>query len=228
MYNIIQPQTIQIDGQEAIYLQGGQQAIQISGNQILSPSQAQSLVRQGASNAQAQQGQQVYIQGLGNAMLSNGQQVMMRQGNVMQALQLPAQQTIPVQTISTQNGQTILQTIQFPIQALQSLGTNMQQQIATQVMPQIQQVQMTPIQVSQASGQQAIKQEPTDSTTQITVCLQTCLFCVFILILLFFFAGKRFQFNKCQFWSNSSCQYSTSKWSNWSANISRSHCLACH
>lgn len=28
---------------------------------------------------------------------------------------------------------------------------------------------MTPIQVSQASGQATIKQEPTDSTTQITV-----------------------------------------------------------
>lgn len=140
MYNIIQPQSIQIDGQEAIFLQGGQQAIQISGNQLLSPTQ---VVRQGtaASTAQTQSGQQVYIQGLGNAMLSNGQPVTVRQGNVMQALQLPMQQTIPVQTISTQNGQTILQTIQFPIQALQSLGTNVQQQqIATQVMPQLQQV----------------------------------------------------------------------------------------
>lgn len=124
-------------------LQGGQQAIQISGNQILSPTQAAAVVRQGTATSSAQtQSGQVYIQGLGNAVLSNGQPVTVRQGNVMQALQLPQlQQTIPVQTISTQNGQTILQTIQFPIQALQSLGTNVQQQqIATQVVPQIQQV----------------------------------------------------------------------------------------
>ena len=107
-------------------------------------------MRQGtnASTGQAQPGQQVYIQGLGNAMISNGQQMQVRQGNVVQALQLPGgnlqaiQQTIPVQTISTQNGQAILQTIQFPIQALQQLNSAnvQQQQIATQVMPQLQQV----------------------------------------------------------------------------------------
>ena len=122
-------------------MQGGQQ-IQIAGSQILSPNQAAAVVRQGTSTSTSQtQSGQVYIQGLGNAVLSNGQPVAVRQGNVVQALQLPVQQTIPVQTISTQNGQTILQTINFPIQALQSLGTNVQpQQITTQVVPQIQQV----------------------------------------------------------------------------------------
>ncbi|KAJ6216884.1 hypothetical protein RDWZM_008041 [Blomia tropicalis] len=169
LYNILQPQQIQIDGQEAIFLQGGQQAIQISGNQLLSPTQAQTVVRQStaASTGQTQSGQQVYIQGIGNAVLSNGQQVQVRQGNVVQALQLQQQlqQTIPVQTISTQNGQTILQTIQLPISALQQLGTNVQQQQISQVVPQIQQVQMTPIQVSQASGQTTIKQEPSDAST---------------------------------------------------------------
>lgn len=147
MYNILQPQQIQIDGQEAIFLQGGQQAIQISGNQLLSPTQAQTVVRQStaASTGQTQSGQQVYIQGIGNAVLSNGQQVQVRQGNVVQALQLQQQlqQTIPVQTISTQNGQTILQTIQLPISALQQLGTNVQQQQISQVVPQIQQVCLT-------------------------------------------------------------------------------------
>src|SRR5699024_9892878 len=84
VYNIIQPQ-IQIDGQEAIFLQGGQQAIQISGNQLLSPTQAAAVVRQGttATTGQTQSGQ-VYIQGLGNAVLSNGQPVTVRQGNMVQ------------------------------------------------------------------------------------------------------------------------------------------------
>lgn len=143
VYNIIQPQQIQIEGENAIIFQNGQQ-ITIPASQLLSPNQ--SIVRQGtnASTAQTQAGQQVYIQGLGNAMLSNGQQVSVRQGNMVQALQLPGgnlqaiQQTIPVQTISTQNGQAILQTIQFPIQALQQLNSaNVQQQ---QLMPQLQQV----------------------------------------------------------------------------------------
>lgn len=141
---MIQPQ-IQIDGQETIFLQGGQQAIQISGNQLLSPSQTATLVRQGAnaSSSQNQQSSQIYIPGFGNAVLSNGQPVTVRQGNVVSALQLPVQQTIPVQTLSTQNGQTILQTLQIPIQTLQSLGSNVQQQsIAAQVLPQIQQVSL--------------------------------------------------------------------------------------
>ncbi|KAI7688336.1 Transcription factor Sp4 [Sarcoptes scabiei] len=166
LFNIIQPQQIQIDGQEAIFLQGGQQAIQIAGNQLLSPTQ---VVRQTATAtaAQNQQPGQVYIQGIGNALLSNGQPVTVQQGRLVQAVQLPVQQTIPVQSISTQNGQTILQTIQIPIQALQSLGTNVQpQQIAAQVMPQLQQVQMTPIQVSQSAP--TIKQEPADNATQLT------------------------------------------------------------
>lgn len=145
VYNIIQPQQIQLsDGQDAYIIQQNGQQIQIPAGQLLSPNQ--SIVRQGttASTAQTQPGQQVYIQGLGNAMISNGQQMAVRQGNVVQTLQLPGgnlqaiQQTIPVQTISTQNGQAILQTIQFPIQALQQLNSaNVQQQ---QIMPQLQQV----------------------------------------------------------------------------------------
>ena len=94
------------------------------------------------STSQNQQSGQVYIQNLTNAVLSNGQPVTLRQGNV-QAFQLPVQQTIPVQAISTQNGQTVLQTIQIPIQALQSLtGSNVQQQqsLTTHMMPQLQQV----------------------------------------------------------------------------------------
>lgn len=101
LYNIIQPQ-IQIDGQETIFLQNGQQAIQIPAGQLLSPNQAAAVVRQGtaATTAQTQQGQIQYIQGLGNALLSGGQQVAVRQGNMVQTLQLPSnlvQQTIPVQ-----------------------------------------------------------------------------------------------------------------------------------
>lgn len=188
LYNIIQPQ-IQIDGQETIFLQNGHQAIQIPAGQLLSPNQAAAVVRQGtaATTAQTQQGQIQYIQGLGN--------VAVRQGNMVQTLQLPTSnlmQTIPVQAITTnQSGQQIIQTINLPIQALQSMGAanvqQQQQQIGTQLMPQLQQVcsfsctiyrgqicvnqtlyhqmQMTPIQVSQASGQTTIKQEATDNTT---------------------------------------------------------------
>ncbi|XP_054168293.1 specificity protein transcription factor 3-like isoform X2 [Oppia nitens] len=167
IYSILQPQQLQIDGQEAIFIPGAQQAIQLSGNQLLS-SPNQTVVRQ--QNAQQQQQQQaaqqtVFIPGIGNVSLgqyaSPGQTVAVRQGNVVQTYQLPVQQTIPVQAISTQNGQTILQTIHLPIQALQSLNASNIQQLTAQVVPQMQQVQMAPIQVSQANNTQtAIKQEP--------------------------------------------------------------------
>lgn len=85
-----------------------------------------------------QQPQQVYIQNIGGMI--NGQQLAMRQGNVVQAIQLPAMQpSIPVQAMQNQNGQTILQTIQIPIQALNGLQ---QQQLAGQVMPQLQPVSL--------------------------------------------------------------------------------------
>ncbi|XP_050045882.1 transcription factor Sp1-like isoform X3 [Dermacentor andersoni] len=136
-YNAIpQIQNIQIDGQEAIFIPasftGGQQAIQLAGG--------------------------------GHALLTNQgflrpqgftQNVAIRQGNMVQTLQLPLaaaapmQQTIPVQVpISTGNGQTVFQTIHVPVQTLQAVATpqgNMLasgQQLATaQVVQQLAQMQ---------------------------------------------------------------------------------------
>ncbi len=143
IYSIIQPQQLQIDGQDAIFIPGGQQAIQISGNQLLS-SPNQTVVRQQNTQQNQQQAQQtVFIPGIGNVSLGQfggGQTVAVRQGNMVQTLQLPVQQTIPVQAISTQNGQTILQTIHLPIQALQSLNAGNVQHLTAQVVPQMQQV----------------------------------------------------------------------------------------
>ena len=153
-YSIIQPQQIQIDGQEAIFIpastfSGGQQAIQISGNQIIS-SPNQTVVRTQNANSASQAGQPTaYIQGIGNvslAQLTGGQSGMpmavTRQGNVVQTLQLPAlQQTISLPVpISQANGQTIYQNIQIPIQAIQAVAAGNVQHVTAQVMPQMQQV----------------------------------------------------------------------------------------
>lgn len=175
-------QSVQIDGQEAFFIpassfQGGQ--IQI-GNQILSPNQT--IVRsQNQPNNQQQQQVIQTVAGLqGNVQFAQiaGNQtipVQVRQGNVVQTLQLPLQQqqqTIPVQIpISTSNGQTIYQTIQLPLSALQAVtGGNNIQQITTQVMPQMaQQVQVAPqqMQVTQQGNAATaqIKQEPGEQTT---------------------------------------------------------------
>ncbi|KAI1291942.1 Transcription factor Sp4 [Halotydeus destructor] len=181
LQNIQNLQTVQLEGGgEAIFIpassfSGGQQAIQISGNQILSPNQ---VVRTSQNQGNQANQQAQVIQGLqGNvqfAQLPNGQTVAVRQagGNVMQAIQLPmqnaAQQTIPVQVpISTANGQTIFQTIQLPLAALQAItgGGGGVQHISAQVMPQMTQVQMAPqqIQVAQqnaSANNTPIKQEP--------------------------------------------------------------------
>lgn len=139
MYSILQPQQIQLEGQDFQGLLQNGQPIQIAtaaGPQLISPSQ---IVRPAVScTMPGQQPQQVYIQNIGGMI--NGQQLAMRQGNVVQAIQLPAMQpSIPVQAMQNQNGQTILQTIQIPIQALNGLQ---QQQLAGQVMPQLQPVSL--------------------------------------------------------------------------------------
>ncbi|KAK8757858.1 hypothetical protein V5799_004512, partial [Amblyomma americanum] len=137
-YNAIpQIQNIQIDGQEAIFIPasftGGQQAIQLAG---------------GAPTLLANQG---FLRPQGFT-----QNVAIRQGNVVQTLQLPlahaaapVQQTLPVQVpISTGNGQTVFQTIHVPVQTMQTVATpqgNMlasgQQLAAAQVVQQLTQMQ---------------------------------------------------------------------------------------
>lgn len=57
-----------------------------------------------------------------------------------QVVQFPMQQTIPVQVpISTSNGQTVLQTIHFPVQAIATAIPNIIQTSGNQ-MPMIQQL----------------------------------------------------------------------------------------
>uniref|UniRef100_L7M9T3 Putative transcription factor sp3 n=1 Tax=Rhipicephalus pulchellus TaxID=72859 RepID=L7M9T3_RHIPC len=148
-YNAIpQIQNIQIDGQEAIFIPasftGGQQAIQLTG---------------GAPTLLANQG---FLRPQGFT-----QNVAIRQGNVVQTLQLPLaaaaapmQQTLPVQVpISTGNGQTVFQTIHVPVQTLQAVATpqgNMlasgQQLAAAQVVQQLAQMQPQMAQLT-AQGQ---------------------------------------------------------------------------
>lgn len=182
-YNIIQPQqmqTISIDGQEAIVIPAsslaGQQAIQL-GNQIISsPVRVSQANSQATSTSQSQVIQSVAGFPAGNVQFAQiagtGQTVAVRQGtNVVQAVQLPVsavQQTIPIQIpISTANGQTVLQTIHLPLQALQALGGG---GVTAQIVPQVGQVQLAggQIQVAQAgAGATSIKQEPgTESQSQ--------------------------------------------------------------
>ena len=186
-------QSITIDGQEYLIpansLQPGQQ-IQI-GNQIISspgnsmtvrvqqqPVQNQGQQQQVQQQQSQQQGQQqIQVQGLSAGgqqvqfaqITPTGQTVAVRQGNnLVQAVQLPVnavQQTIPIQIpIQNANGQTVLQTIHLPLQALQAIGAG---SVTAQVMPaqmnttQTVQVggQTIQVQGSQATGT-PIKQEP--------------------------------------------------------------------
>lgn len=163
-YNVIpQIQNIQIDGQEtsALFIPSsfsGQQTIQFGGNQTIfagpngqtyirataAPQQPNNNSAQASVQANGQTGTVMQNVGLGNNLTFaqiGGQNVAIRQGNVLQALQLPmgataVQQTIPVQVpISTSNGQTIFQTIHLPVQTMQTMSGQMTAQV---VSPQMQ------------------------------------------------------------------------------------------
>lgn len=174
-YSIIpaqQIQNIQIDGQEAIFLPAtsfstaGQQTFQIAGtNQIFtqqSNQQNQSTVVRTSTGSTTPTTQQAtvlqQVQGLNNmnlTQLAGGQTVALRQGNVMQTLQLPinnVQQTISVQVpVQTQNGQTVYQTMQLPISALSSLtGQQVIQQMPQQI--QMAQIQLPTQQTTASTG----------------------------------------------------------------------------
>lgn len=175
-YSIIpaqQVQSVQIDGQEALYIPAGsfggaagQQTFQIAGtNQIFTQQAAasqptQTVVRTstgtGQSTSTTQQTAVIQgVQGLNNmtqlTQLAGGQVALTRPGNVMQTLQLPVnslQQTIQVQVpIQTQNGQTLYQMMQLPISALSGLTGGQQ---VVQQMPQ--QIQMAQIQLPTTGG----------------------------------------------------------------------------
>lgn len=172
-YTIVQPQqlqTISIDGQEAIYaLANGQQAIQI-GNQLISPG---NIVARGAATATSQSQQQHQVLS-GNAVQfaqiggPGGQTVAVRQagGNVLQAIQMPMQQSIPIQIpISTANG-TMYQTIHLPLQTLQAISAG---NVTAQVVPQMSQVQVGShqIQVTQQPQQQQQQQQSGPNVSQV-------------------------------------------------------------
>lgn len=151
-YNVIpaqQIQNIQIDGQDAIYIPAVPQTFQIAGNQaILTPTGQTFLRAQGVQvPTSVQNGGQAVLHGMAQI---GGQNVAIRQGNVVQALQLPMpiQQTIPVQVpISTANGQTVFQTFHVPVQTavqgvpganvLQSQGQPITLNVPAHMVPQI-------------------------------------------------------------------------------------------
>ncbi|XP_044751981.1 transcription factor Sp4-like isoform X1 [Coccinella septempunctata] len=124
-YNVMpQMQTVTVDGQEALFIPtmslAGQQH-----QQIFSPGQ---IIRG--------PGVLPNLQNLQTVQLSNGQSVAVRP-SLQQVVQFPMQQTIPIQVpISSQNGQTIYQTIHFPVQ-LTTAATLPNIIQAQQIVPQV-------------------------------------------------------------------------------------------
>ncbi|XP_076368569.1 transcription factor Sp2-like [Tachypleus tridentatus] len=222
-YSVIsadQLQNLQIDGQGAIFIPGGvnhvatactgqTQPIQINGNQaVLTPS-GQTFIRtqnvQPPPSVSLQNNilQQIQgIQGVGN--INNvafsplgGQSMAIRQGNILQALQLPLnamQQTIPIQIpVSTAGGQTVLQTIHLPVQVIQAVGgSNMlpttgqpasQQvmnqlgvaQVPTQMAQLVSQGQLQQVQLGAPIQMLQLAQNPTQNTATSTTWTTTAL-----------------------------------------------------
>lgn len=96
------------------------------------------------------------IQNLQTVQLPNGQSVAVRPAHIPQVVQFPMQQTIPVQVpISSSNGQTIYQTIHFPIQLPTAMPNIIQTQ---QLMPQVANIipngQIQQVQIATSTGQQ--------------------------------------------------------------------------
>nr|AVT42516.1 zinc finger transcription factor Sp1-4 [Meridionale flava] len=178
-----QVQTITVDGHEAIFIPSlssanNQQPIQLApgGTQTILAN-GQTLIRanavQGQANASNVLQNIAQIASAGNVTTQVGQNISMRSasatanaGNVLQAVQLPLHnmsQSIPVQVpVSNGTGQTIYQTIQVPIQAIQLAnagGGN--QHIQAQIIPQLAQAtQLQPQQLAQVSSQGYIQAIP--------------------------------------------------------------------
>ncbi|CAG9771256.1 unnamed protein product [Ceutorhynchus assimilis] len=174
-YSVVQAptgvQALSVDGQEAIFipmsLAGGQQH-----QQIFSPGQ---IIRTptGVLNNQANHLPTT-------VQLSNGQSVQVRQAQP-QVFQFPMQQTIPIQVpISSGNGQTVYQTIHFPVQLAATAAVPNIIQAQPQLIPQmasiltpsgqIQQIQIAssiPQQQQQQQQQQAQVQVPTSVAQQV-------------------------------------------------------------
>ncbi|KAG1662661.1 Transcription factor Sp4 [Nymphon striatum] len=179
-----QVQTITVDGHEAIFIpaptsNNGQQQIQLAtaGGAQTILANGQTLIRanavQGQTNASNVLQNIAQIASAGNVVTQVGQNISVRPasgatnaGNVLQTVQLPLHnmtQTISLQVpVSNGNGQTVYQTIQVPIQALQlanAAGGN--QSIQAQLIPQLTQAtQLQPQQLAQLSSQGYIQAIP--------------------------------------------------------------------
>lgn len=159
-YNVMpQMQTVTIDGQEALFipamsLAGGQQP-----QQIFSPGQiirAPSVIPN--------------LQNLQTVQLANGQSVAVRP-SLPQVVQFPMQQTIPIQVpITSANGQTIYQTVHFPVQlAAAAAVPNIIQ--AQQIVPQVANIitpngQLQQVQIATSVGTQLPQTSVANTTVQ--------------------------------------------------------------
>ncbi|KAL1124169.1 hypothetical protein AAG570_001939 [Ranatra chinensis] len=169
-------QTVTVDGQEALFIPAGGQTQLAGGQTIIAPQ----ILRSPVSLVHGQ-----------TLQFPGGQNVSVRPGNMATAAQVvQLQQSIPVQVpISTGNGQTVYQTVHFPLQAFTSipnlLHTNQQMsapQMAQILTPsgQVQQVQVVGggqgtlvvqqpnISTSQPSSQSTVIVQPSSSNTSTT------------------------------------------------------------
>ncbi|KAL1491310.1 hypothetical protein ABEB36_011924 [Hypothenemus hampei] len=163
-YSVVQApagvQALSVDGQEAIFipamsLAGGQQPQQIfsPGQIIRTPTGA--VLQNAATN-------------LSTVQLSNGQSVQVRPAQP-QVFQFPMQQTIPIQVpISSGNGQTIYQTIHFPVQLATTAAVPNIIQAQPQLIPQVASIltptgQIQQIQIATSLPQQQQQQQPQQS-----------------------------------------------------------------
>ncbi|KXJ74028.1 hypothetical protein RP20_CCG014229 [Aedes albopictus] len=157
LFQMIQPvQTINVDGQETLFVPGGIQGNQLAGAQAVQINGQQAFITPSGQLIRAPNGiVPNFLQNMTQAVqLPNGQNVQVRPAGAMpQVVQFPMQQTIPVQVpISTGNGQTVYQTVHVPIQAIGSALVQPQMQVIPQIPQvaniitpsgQIQQVQLT-------------------------------------------------------------------------------------
>lgn len=183
-YNVMQPmQTVTVDGQEALFIP----AMSLAGTPPISANKT--IFYSFLSIVGNQQAQQLFspgqiirapsvlptnLQNIQTVQLSNGQSVAVRP-SIPQVVQFPTmQQTIPVQVpISSANGQTIYQTIHFPVQLATVPNIIQTQQMVPQMASiitpsgQLQQVQIASASVT--SQPQNTQQTPTSSAQTVTV-----------------------------------------------------------
>ncbi|XP_060517864.1 specificity protein transcription factor 3-like isoform X2 [Cylas formicarius] len=156
-YGVMQApvQTLSVDGQEAIFIPAMNVAGGTQPQQIFSPGQ---IIRAPTNVIPATA---TNMQGLPTTVqLPNGQSVQMRPAAQTQIFQFPLQQTIPIQVpISSGNGQTIYQTIHFPVQLAATASVPNIIQAQPQLLPQVANIltptgQLQSIQIATSMPQQ--------------------------------------------------------------------------